>query len=197
MSLVGNVFSGALLPPVAFGVLVHGEISISTIVPKRRTTSRSASSPRKDGEAPERSVSGKNIEVMEVLCRKRPGDFICQQSYMQRESKVVQNLGGATFKAIGNSKLLILSQSNLSKFLETSPETAPILRSILSTDVVKLLEDIPFFIDETLEHEDQEKALRGRMVLADMFAYENTAPLVRVRFRRARPCDLTQPLGGL
>ena len=32
--------AGALLPPVAFGVLVAGEISISTIVPKRRTTSK-------------------------------------------------------------------------------------------------------------------------------------------------------------
>ena len=109
-------------------------------------------------------------DVIEELTTKRAGEFICQQSQIARHGKAAKQLGGATFKALEATKVLVLSGKNLTKFLAKCPEHAPILKSILTTDVGQLLSDIPFFCNVKA---DPDTIRQGHLVLSDMFTYEN------------------------
>ena len=112
-------------------------------------SSSNTSSPASDGGEEEAAaphalprIGTKNIMMTEILSRKGPGDFLSQQTHqvLHKGSKAGKAgaMIGATFKAMCPTTVLILSHEKLTQFLCEYPEEAPILRSLLSTDVRRL-----------------------------------------------------------
>ena len=90
------------------------------------------------------------MNVEEMLCVKEEGAFLCKKNAQQvtedaRMQKVINQLGMTTMKALVDTKLLCLTEASMRKFIEQCPEGAPIIKTIMRTDIVDTLEKMPFF----------------------------------------------------
>ena len=118
---------------------------VSTNKSSSNTSSPASGGGEEEEEVAQRAlprIGSKNIMMTEILSRKGPGDFLSQQTHqvLHKGSKAGKAgaMIGATFKAMCPTTVLILSHEKLTQFLCEYPEEAPILRSLLSTDVRRL-----------------------------------------------------------
>lgn len=116
---------GQMVQDEAFILVCEGELSISTIVPHDKDH---------------------KMTVTEHLARKKKGDFFSKASSPWTSSHKVTTMTGSNVMAMmDDTILLVLHQKQLKAFIDVSPETAPMIRSILTADVTDILKEIPFF----------------------------------------------------
>ncbi|GBG24152.1 cAMP-dependent protein kinase regulatory subunit [Hondaea fermentalgiana] len=133
---------GALLGSQAMVVVVEGELAVSTLVPQQGDKKNKA-------------------QVSERLCVKGPGDFFSRPSrelvrgrgsfrgdVNSKEAsavKIVEAFDFTTIRAIVDTKILKLEQKAMDAYLATQGAAdAGLLQTVLSTDIRKLLKNVPF-----------------------------------------------------
>ena len=122
-----NFKIGQMVQDEAFILVCEGELSISTIVPHDKDS---------------------KMTVQEHLARKKKGDFFSKASSPWTASHKVTSMTGSNVQAMmDDTVLLVLHQKKLRAFIDVSPETAPMIKSILTADVTDILKEVPFFKD--------------------------------------------------
>ncbi|CAK9108494.1 cAMP-dependent protein kinase regulatory subunit (PKA regulatory subunit) [Durusdinium trenchii] len=176
---VEKVPEGKEVQQQAFIVVAEGELSVSTLVPKKEKKETEITSGSNNTKRNKKGMP--QAHVAELLCVKKKGDFfakaarelisrgsnrtISASSSGKSAQKVVHSFDFTTMRAMVDTTILKLDSKRKQAYLKEFGDTkAGILNRVLNLDIRQMLRPIPFL-----------KGVEGNKLasLAELFVYES------------------------